>query len=130
MIRIAAALSSSALLLAPVPASAEQCWGGYSCADVARATVSYKAVRDCSNYFLVRPERKAELNKIMDAVRHRPMAGVFKNAVGEDDMTARAPEPMSDEDCQKPARMLLSGSPLGYFLAVRPEAMSRLGNAR
>jgi hypothetical protein len=58
------------------------------------------------------------------------MVGIFKNEAGEDDASGVSPQPLSDEQCMKPAKKLLEGSPLGYFLEVRPEVKSRLRSAQ
>ena len=99
---------------------AEGCFGGVSCLDAALASNSFKLARDCPSVFKIDPSRLGTFQKVMYAVRHRPMAGVWGNEYSD----IAQLRPISE--CMRTASAVAAGKVSGTYLIVRPEAAIRL----
>lgn len=113
-----------AVLGSAAPCSAEGCFGGYSCLEAARAATDFRLARDCPDVVAIDAAKRAEFEKIMAAVRTRPLAGL-----GPDQFTD-VPSPLPAAECDRIGREMLSGTPERRaalrFLRLRPAARRRL----
>ena len=118
-----AALILSALLINPLAATAlhaRECFGGVSCLDAALASNSFKLARDCPSVFKLDPSKLGRFQKVMYAVRHRPMAGVW----GDEYTNTAQLRPI--DECMRAANEVAKGKIPGTYLVVRPEAAVHL----
>lgn len=99
---------------------AEECFGGVTCRTAALAVNSFEMARDCSSILKINPSKVGEYQRVMFAVRHRPMAGVW----GEEYTATVRQRPI--EECKRAGRAIANGKVPGTYLIVRPEVIDRL----
>ncbi len=97
-------------------ACAEDCFGGVTCEEAALAAMSFKLARDCPSVLQIAPNRAGEFEKVMYALRHRPMANIWPDEFSD------TPRPRSAKECRSVAQKVAQGAVPGLYLAVRTKA--------
>jgi hypothetical protein len=107
------------LATAPALAQEQECMPGVSCHQMAAASVSFGIARDCPQNFVIKPDLKPRYNDIIRAL---------KSAQGKQGVPPLASkrQKVAAGLCDNVARKVLSGQSKIEFLAVKPNAASRL----
>lgn len=102
-------------------AGARECFGGVTCEEAALAAMSFKLARDCSSVFEIAPARAGEFEKVMYALRHRPLAGIWPDEFSD------TPHPRPVKECKNTAKKVAQGAVPGLYVIVRPNAKKDRG---
>jgi hypothetical protein len=119
MIKPACALFVVLLPLAAPAIARDDCMSGVSCHEMAEASVSFGIVRDCPANFVIKPDLQARYDDIIQALKST--AG----QKGTPPLSAKR-QTVAPGLCDNVARKILKGKTNIQFLAVKPEAASRL----